>query len=244
MNCKYHNNLKGTNTCSACGEWICENCVLEVDGRIYCKDCLKSKLKNESSSDLYKGYTSEKHTGTKLYKSGFLTFMFGIIPGIAQMYLGYTKRGLIILSLFILCYYVDLFSPLILLIYAFSFFDSFKLKNNLERGIYQEDNITDIKKFMFENKFFIIILSLIVIIPAIFDFFDDIFDDIFDNISYVSEGICYSISRTFNLEDIGALCIGALLGIIICIIFVKLFKKDKKHIEKVVIKETDNDNTK
>ena len=28
------------------------------------------------------------------------------------------------------------------------------------------------------------------------------------------------------------------------IIFKKLFKKDKKHIEKVIIKETDNDNTK
>lgn len=75
---------------------------------------------------------------------------------------------------------------------------------------------------------------------AIFDFFDDIFD----NISYVSEGICYSIGRAFNLEDIGTLCIGVLLGIIICIIFKKLFKKDKKHIEKVIIKETDNDNTK
>ncbi len=240
MNCKYHNNLKGTNTCSACGEWICENCVLEVDGRIYCKDCLKNKLKNESSSDLYKGYTSEKHTGTKLYKSGFLTFMFGIIPGISQMYLGYIKRGLIILSLFTLFYYVDSFSPLIILLYPFSFFDSFKLKNNLERGIYQEDNITDIKKFMFENKFFITILILIVVIPTIFDFFDNILD----NISYIGETVSYRIHHTFNMESIFYLCIGALLGIIICIIFAKLFKKDKKHIGKVVIKETDNDNIK
>ena len=71
------------------------------------------------------------------------------------MYLGYTRRGLFILAVWMLGAYIDAFSPLILLTYVFGLFDAFKLKNNLERGIYQEDGVGDVKKFISENKFFI-----------------------------------------------------------------------------------------
>ncbi|WP_317368373.1 hypothetical protein [uncultured Tyzzerella sp.] len=237
MTCKYHNNLKATNTCSVCGEWICENCVLEVNDRIYCKDCLKEKFKKEKPLNGHSDYTSERYTGTRLYKSGFLTFILAfILPGTAQMYLGYMKRGLTLLAVCMLGFYIDAFSPLILLTYVFSLFDALKLKNNLERGIYQEDNISDIKKFLLENKFFIIILMFLIIIPMIINFFNKIF--------YQLSYIYSDTHKVINLDllDFFQDTLTAILVICLSLFVIKCFKKNKKNIEKIEIKPTNTDN--
>lgn len=219
MNCKYHTNLKGTNTCSSCGAWICEDCVLEIEGRIYCKDCLKSKLKSEKTSETHKtySYSSDK----RVYKSGFLTFILSfILPGTSQMYLGYTKRGLVILSFWLLGAYIDAFSLLIPLTYILGLVDALKLKSNLERGIYQEDSICDIKKFISENKFFVAVLSVLIIIPMIFDFFEDIVDDFFD----IFRDIFHSFGiHGHDLENIFKLVV----GIIIILVVISIFKSKK-----------------
>ena len=234
MNCKYHNNLKGTNTCSVCGEWICENCVLEIDGRIYCKDCLKVKLKNEKTMPTSHTSYSSGYIPKTIRKSGFLTFILSfILPGTPQMYLGYTRRGLFILAVWMLGAYIDAFSPLILLTYVFGLFDAFKLKNNLERGIYQEDGVGDVKKFISENKFFIAVLSLLVFIPMIFDFFEDIIEDFFDMPRHILHR--YNI-HGHDIENIVKLVI-----IIILILLIATFLKSKKHnkkdIDKIDIKD-------
>lgn len=239
MNCKYHNDINATNTCNVCGEWICENCVLEIDGRIYCKDCLKQKLRNEKTTENYKVNTYEKHTSGKVYKSSFLTLICSALPGCSQMYLGYTKRGLSLLIVFLLGLYIDFFSPLIVITYVFGLFDAFKLKGNLERGIYQEDNISDIKNFIKENKLFMFILGLIIVVPMLIELFDDIFDSIFD----MGEHLFYSIVY-FDLEEIFKICILGVISIIIFAIIVKYFKKsnNSKSIGKIDIEKKDDDN--
>ncbi|WP_250278108.1 hypothetical protein [[Clostridium] colinum] len=219
MNCKYHNNIKATNTCSICGEWLCENCVLHIDGRIYCKDCLKNKVKKEENLN---NITSHKYTYNKP-KSSFLTFMLSIcFPGSAQMYLGYTKRGLIILVVWLLGFYVTTFSPLILITYIFALFDAFKLKSNLENNIYVEDNVSDIKNFILENKFFIFILTIIIIVPIAFDIIFELIDEFFD----MSEDILYNI-HLHSLDKLMYLSFGILLGFLLNIIINKF--KNKKN---------------
>ena len=237
MNCKYHKDINATNTCNVCGEWICENCVLEVDGRIYCKDCLKQKIKNTTPTESYKHHTYDTHTSGRVYKSSFLTLICSALPGCAQMYLGYTKRGLSLLIIFLLGLYIEFFSPLILITYVFALFDAFKLKGNLEKGIYQEDNISDIKNFIKENKLFMFILGVIIVVPMIIEFFDDIFDNIFD----IGEHLFYSIVY-FDLEEIFKICLLGAIAIIICTIIIKHSKKsNNKSIEKIDIEKKDDD---
>ena len=41
MECYYHPEREGTNTCAICGKAICKECGLEIAGKTYCKECLE-----------------------------------------------------------------------------------------------------------------------------------------------------------------------------------------------------------
>ena len=41
MECYYHHDRDGTDTCAICGKSICKECGLELAGKIYCKECLE-----------------------------------------------------------------------------------------------------------------------------------------------------------------------------------------------------------
>lgn len=41
MECYYHPDREGTDTCAICGKSICKECGLEIAGKIYCKECLE-----------------------------------------------------------------------------------------------------------------------------------------------------------------------------------------------------------
>lgn len=251
MNCKYHHNIKATNTCNVCGSWICENCVLEVNGRIYCKDCLKNEVKNTDFNQQKTNF-NEKYEHRNViyerkpqYKSGFLTLLFCALPGAAQMYLGYTKRGMLIFLTFLLCV-VELLFTLILITYLFSFFDAFKIKSKLERGIYQEDNVNDIKLFLKENKVFMFIVGSIIVIPAIIEFFDDIFDDFFDGFGGFFNRLLFSANVQDILMGASVLIISFTFFIIVCAILAKtMFSKNKsKKSQNVISTIEDNKNNK
>ncbi len=75
-------------------------------------------------------------------KNSFLTFIFSLIPGSGQMYLGYMKRGVSIMLLFGASFtigtrYVNDLVIIVLAIWAYSFFDTWNLRNNL-RGAPQQ----------------------------------------------------------------------------------------------------------
>jgi hypothetical protein len=85
-------------------------------------------------------------------KNVFLTFCFSTIPGLGQMYQEYMKRGLSHLLLFALCILASiifesgLFVLPIPVLIAYSFFDSFKLRNMYRRN---EDMPKD--EYLFEE---------------------------------------------------------------------------------------------
>lgn len=64
-------------------------------------------------------------------KNGILTFLFAFVPGAGQMYQGYMKRGLSLITLFFLCIMAGmLLEPLVLtalIVWMYSFFDTFNL---------------------------------------------------------------------------------------------------------------------
>ena len=66
-------------------------------------------------------------------KNGFWTFCFAFIPGGGQMYQGYMKRGLSLMSMFMFVIFLSAFlgmgllSLMLPVIWAYSFFDTFNI---------------------------------------------------------------------------------------------------------------------
>lgn len=166
MNCKNHSGVNGVNTCSKCGEWLCEDCSIELNGRIYCKSCISKEMSEEKTSKKDYEFFKEKSCGSKTI-SPFFTFCFAFIPGCGQMYVGLAKRGLLLMALFFGMAYMTSFSELFMaatfIVYCYSFFDTFNCKNKILSGEYVKDDVDDIKSFFYSNKK-ILGLSLIIIL--------------------------------------------------------------------------------
>ena len=91
-------------------------------------------------------------------KNGFLTFIFACIPGAGQMYYGYMQRGLSLITMFIACFIVGaIINPLAalaIIVWMYSFFDTYDLVRHLAAGNPKEDglllvgNFDDVKKLI------------------------------------------------------------------------------------------------
>ena len=91
-------------------------------------------------------------------KNGFLTFIFACIPGAGQMYYGYMQRGLSMITMFIACFIVGaIINPLAalaIIVWMYSFFDTYDLVRHLaagdpkEDGLLLVDNFDDVKKLI------------------------------------------------------------------------------------------------
>ena len=78
-------------------------------------------------------------------KNALLTFIFACIPGAGQMYYGYMQRGLAIVSLFGVCFMVanvfNSFVITLLILWMYSFFDTYDLIRHLAAGEPKEDSL-------------------------------------------------------------------------------------------------------
>ena len=77
-------------------------------------------------------------------KNGILTLLFAFIPGAGQMYQGYMKRGLsLVLMTAAICIAAVIFSPImfaLLVVFMYSFFDTFNLRAQIGMGTAPEDD--------------------------------------------------------------------------------------------------------
>ncbi len=129
-------------------------------------------------------------------KNLFLTFCFSFIPGAGQMYQAYMKRGVSIMSLFaIFCAItastgMAIFAIPLPIIYAYSFFDTYNIRNKIEDGKENDDdyiwNGTEYKK-MFEKINF---SKKSNIVAAIF---------IFIGIYLLLNNVVYSIAYRYDI---------------------------------------------
>ena len=78
-------------------------------------------------------------------KNGFLTFIFACIPGAGQMYYGYMQRGLSLITMFIACFIVGaIINPLAalaIIVWMYSFFDTYDLIRHMAAGEPKEDSL-------------------------------------------------------------------------------------------------------
>lgn len=91
MNCKNHVDKEAGFICCGCGEHLCMHCTVELNGKIYCKECLERHIQKKPV---------EPRMVRMRKKSRFLTFCFSVVPGAGHMYLGLINKGLILMSMF------------------------------------------------------------------------------------------------------------------------------------------------
>ena len=79
-------------------------------------------------------------------KNGILTLLFALIPGAGEMYQGYMKRGLSLITMFCLSAALGAMTQIEVLyiglpiVYMYSFFDTFNLRAQIGMGTAPEDD--------------------------------------------------------------------------------------------------------
>ena len=165
MQCRTHPAVTAVNTCNTCGEWLCTECTLNINGRNYCRACLVNFAASEGAAPPPPRYFVPPPRPVKC-PSGFLTFVFSFFPGANYMYLGLMKRGLAAMcGFFLLIYMLTLVSgsvfggPLTVLLglalpvcYLSYMFDGFNVRRRMMAGEVVPDGIEDVLAFLQRNK--------------------------------------------------------------------------------------------
>jgi len=76
MNCANHAEVENTAFCIKCGKPVCEQCVRQVQGSVYCENCLADSVggKQKSTTTPAGGGSPEA------------AFILGLIPGVGALY--------------------------------------------------------------------------------------------------------------------------------------------------------------
>lgn len=82
MNCAYHAEAQNVAFCIRCGRALCNECVRNVKGSVYCEGCLAELVSGKPPSS--GGASSEAVFGT----SPGVAFALGLIPGVGAIYNG------------------------------------------------------------------------------------------------------------------------------------------------------------
>ncbi|MGQ9617434.1 MAG: LiaI-LiaF-like domain-containing protein [Candidatus Aminicenantia bacterium] len=84
MSCYYHPEKEEVNNCSQCKKPLCEECSIDTDGKILCKECVKDELK--------KVYVKKK--------SPSLAAVLAICPGLGAIYNGQILKAITFILIF------------------------------------------------------------------------------------------------------------------------------------------------
>ncbi len=131
---------------------------------------LKKNLNNNNNNS-QKSYDEPKqsHHENEEYKkvtfkhiNPFFCFIFSLIPGAGQMYLGLMNRGLAIGLIFSVLTFAIHIPAFVFMIYIFSFFDTHQIKNKLLHKENVYDDISDLLN-IFKNPIIVICMLLIFI---------------------------------------------------------------------------------
>ena len=82
MNCAYHAEAQNVAFCIRCGRALCDQCVRNVRGSVYCENCL---------GELVAGKASRSSSSSKEVVAGTnpgVAFALGLIPGVGAIYNG------------------------------------------------------------------------------------------------------------------------------------------------------------
>ncbi|KPU43083.1 B-box zinc finger [Oxobacter pfennigii] len=143
MRCAFHNEKDAEFICSSCGQPICRDCLMIVNGKNYCRTC-GHNLSALNNTHQYGPVPDKRGDGI----SGFLFFIFLFAPGLRHMYLGLMKRGIHFLLTFFGAIAVgmllgsgigEVIIPVCFIVWFYSAFDSYQCRKLLARGEKVED---------------------------------------------------------------------------------------------------------
>lgn len=147
MNCSVHHDREASIRCFECGAVICKECATENEGRVVCQKCSEN-YGIEPVNKKGKAVKQKKQNNYGRKYSGFLAFVFSLIPGAGQMYLGLMKRGLQIMLLFsipifiaTILYAEGWFVVFTVIIWFYSFFDCLNIRRAINEGEEVEDKL-------------------------------------------------------------------------------------------------------
>lgn len=100
MNCAKHNDVVAEAYCRSCGTALCASCKRDVQGTIYCENCLAARINIPGATGAGAGVppspqampVGEGHPG--------LAAILGFIPGVGAMYNGQFTKGFIHVVIF------------------------------------------------------------------------------------------------------------------------------------------------
>ena len=174
MQCRTHPTKTAAVTCNHCANWICDDCTVELQGRLFCRPCLSVLSQPATGESRAAPPPYPRHASPKV--SWGLLFFFSICfpPGVNYMYMGLIKRGLAALSGFFLLIFVAINSsfPLNLLLWLSlpvfvitSIFDGFNVRRRINAGEAVRDDIGDALNGIIGNKFLsTLVLAVIAIV--------------------------------------------------------------------------------
>lgn len=182
MQCRSHPTRTTAITCNHCGSWICEDCTVDVQGRLFCRPCLAVLSQvPEHHAPSTPPSPSAAHSPHSKISSGLL-FFFSLCfpPGANYMYMGLMKRGLAAMCGFFLLIFVAIGSsmPLALLLwlavpvfYISSFFDGFNVRRRINAGEVVRDDVGDALNGIINNKFLrtlvLVVIAIVLIVNVI-----------------------------------------------------------------------------
>src|SRR6267143_4249203 len=146
MNCAYHSEAQNVAFCIRCGKALCNECVRNVRGSVYCENCLAESVGGKSTAS-----APPPHAETVAGTNPGAAFALGLIPGVGAIYNGeFVKAAIHVLIFASLISFAEFGpQPLIgLMIAAFVFYMLFeayytakKRKLRAEQGIELETPI-------------------------------------------------------------------------------------------------------
>jgi len=185
MQCRAHPEAAAVNTCNQCGNWLCEDCTVNVQGRLYCRSCLAVMANAGSSTHApppmppmpemaYRAplIAPRRAGGYRRISWGLLFFFSCFFPsGVNYMYMGLVKRGLAAMTgFFLLIFMVSMSSWPITMLLGFAIpiyfltclFDGFNIRRKINAGYAIPDGIDDVLVTLKNNRTLSCILIVVV----------------------------------------------------------------------------------
>ena len=180
MQCRTHPTTPAFSTCNQCSDWICEECTVDIQGRLFCRGCL-TKLAAPGSAP--HPAMPVPMPGKRRISWGLL-FMFSFLPpGVNYMYMGLIKRGLVALcGFFLLVYFIGVSNPPLTFLFSLAMpvfvltciFDGFNIRRRINAGEIVGDNIDGAINFLRRNKYvgwIIFTLVGVTVLSSVLDVF-------------------------------------------------------------------------
>lgn len=129
LSCYVHTSQPATGVCVSCGQAICSECRVPIQGKNYCKRC-SAELASRPMTQRGSVYGQQKSSGI----AAVLSFFW---PGLGQIYNGQIGKGILLILLQI----VNLVLMFVLigfitglLVWVYSMYDAYNTAERINRG--------------------------------------------------------------------------------------------------------------